>query len=366
MAMVAATPTTEPPFHLQRLGIIMQPQAGTPHEAWGTLNPGGARSADGAYYLFPRLVAEGNYSRIGRARVVFDAAGRPVGVERLGEALEPQEPYEVNRLGGGVEDPRVTYVRPLGLFVMTYTAFLPPHHPRIALAVSSDLVTWERLGPLHYAQEHGTPDLNRHANKDGVLFSDLVQDPLGRPALALLHRPTYGVWHSLAGAIVTPAPSGTETEEYIWISYIALDGARADLQHLTQAYGHRPVMAPQAEWERLKIGAGAPPVLLPYGWLLLYHGVSGADTALEKHVRYCAGAAILDRDDPTRVLYRSPRPILEPEGPQETQGSVPGVVFPTAIDRRVEGHFDVYYGAADTVIGVARLGIPPQLPAQGG
>ena len=105
--MVAAARTTETPFHVQRLGIIMQPQAGNPHEIWGTLNPGGARRADGAYDFFPRLVAEGNYSRIGRARVVFNAAGRPVGVERLGEALEPQEPYEVNRLGGAAWKIRV-------------------------------------------------------------------------------------------------------------------------------------------------------------------------------------------------------------------------------------------------------------------
>ena len=76
MVAAATTTTTEPPFQMERLGIIMQPQAGNPLEAWGTLNPGGARSADGAYDLFARLVAEGNYSRIGRARVVFDAAGR--------------------------------------------------------------------------------------------------------------------------------------------------------------------------------------------------------------------------------------------------------------------------------------------------
>src|SRR5205085_7627995 len=127
----------------------------------------------------------------------------------------PRSRTKLTGWAGGVEDPRVTYVRPLGLFVMTYTAFLPPHHPRIALAVSSDLLTWERLGPLHYAMEHGTPDLNRCGNKDGVLFSDLVQDPLGRPALALLHRPTYSVRPSLTGAIVTPPPGGTETEEYL-------------------------------------------------------------------------------------------------------------------------------------------------------
>ncbi len=132
--MGESTGTTAQPFQMERLGIIMQPQPGNPNEVWGTLNPGGVRGPDGAYYLFPRLVAEGNYSRIGRARVVFDADGRPVGVERLGLALEPHEPYEVTREGGGVEDPRVTYVGPLNRYVMTYTAFVP-HHPRIALAV---------------------------------------------------------------------------------------------------------------------------------------------------------------------------------------------------------------------------------------
>lgn len=363
--MDAATRQTEQPFQMERLGIIMQPQPGNPQEAWGTLNPGGARGPDGAYYLFPRLVAEGNYSRIGRARVVFDAGGRPVGVERLGTVVEPREPYECTRMGGGVEDARVTYVRPLERYVMTYTAFTP-HHPRIALAVSSDLVAWERLGLLDYAHEHGTPDLNRRSNKDGVIFPDLVHDPNGQPALALLHRPTYVVRHSLAGPIVTMSPGGVETDEYIWISYLSLERVRADPHHLPQAYGHRRILKPHAAWERLKVGTGAPPVRLPYGWLLLYHGVSGVETEEEKQVRYAAGAAILDLDDPTKILYRSPQPILEPELPQETQGIVPGVVFPTATDLRGDGHLDVYYGAADSAIGVARLAIPARIPPPGG
>src|SRR5919198_1461854 len=120
------------PFMMERLGVIMEPDRENPCEAWGVLNPGGARGPDGEYYLFPRVVAEGNYSRIGRARVIFDANGDPSGAERLGYALEPHEPYEVSkRLGGGVEDPRVAYVEPLRLYVMTYTAFTP-HHPRMA------------------------------------------------------------------------------------------------------------------------------------------------------------------------------------------------------------------------------------------
>src|SRR5207249_11642052 len=109
-----------------------------PREAAGVLNPAAARGPDGQLYLLPRLVAAGNYSRIGLARVLFDDRGDPVGVERLGVVLEPQAPYELNaRMGGGVEDPRVTYIAQRGLYVMTYTAF-GAAGPRIASAASRD------------------------------------------------------------------------------------------------------------------------------------------------------------------------------------------------------------------------------------
>jgi len=77
-------------FKLQRLGMIMEPEPGNPHEVEGVLNPGVARGPDGELYLFPRLVAKGNYSRIGIARVRFNEAGDPTGVDRLGIALEPE------------------------------------------------------------------------------------------------------------------------------------------------------------------------------------------------------------------------------------------------------------------------------------
>jgi predicted GH43/DUF377 family glycosyl hydrolase len=100
----------------------------------------------GELYLFPRLVAKGNYSRIGIARVRFNAAGDPAGVERLGIALEPEADYELRPDGGGgCEDPRITFVEPLQRYVMTYTAF-SPDGPRIALAVSEDLFHWQRWG----------------------------------------------------------------------------------------------------------------------------------------------------------------------------------------------------------------------------
>lgn len=353
------------PFEMERLGIIMQPDPQIPREAWGVLNPGGVRGPDGDYYLFPRIVAEGNYSRIGRARVHFDADGNPTGAERLGYVLEPYEPYEVTmRLGGGVEDPRVTYVRPLRLYVMTYTAFTP-HHPRIALAVSHDLVEWKRLGPLHFATGDDEFDLNQSGNKDGLIFPDAVHDPHGRPALAIIHRPTYAMHHHHFGPKVVLPPSGAEHLENIWISYVPLEHAHADVHRLTHVCEHRILLAPQAEWESLKIGGGAPPVRLPYGWLLLYHGVAGwqAPEGEGKHVRYCAGAAVLDLDDPTKVLYRSAQPVLEPILPQEMQGIVPSVVFPTATDLRDGRRLDVYYGGADSVIGAAKLTIPDTLPS---
>jgi len=97
-------------FQLRRLGQIMESETGNPHEVEGVLNPAAVRGPDGHLYLFPRLVAKGNYSRIGIARVLFDAAGDPCGVERLGIALEPETEYELRSDGsGGCEDPRITY-----------------------------------------------------------------------------------------------------------------------------------------------------------------------------------------------------------------------------------------------------------------
>ena len=97
-------------FALKRLGMIMEPKAGEPNEVEGVLNPAAARGRDGQLYLFPRLVARGNYSRIGIARVLFDRAGDPTGVERMGVVLEPEADYELSETGGGCEDPRISFV----------------------------------------------------------------------------------------------------------------------------------------------------------------------------------------------------------------------------------------------------------------
>src|SRR5580700_341615 len=132
-------------FQLKRLGLMMEPEPGNPLEVEGVLNPAGVRGPDGQYYLFPRLVARGNYSRIGIARVKFNRAGDPCAVERLGIALEPETDYEHRSDGGGCEDSRITFVESIQRYVMTYTA-LSSIGPRIAVAMSDDLLHWKRLG----------------------------------------------------------------------------------------------------------------------------------------------------------------------------------------------------------------------------
>ena len=177
-------------FQLKRLGLVMEPEPGNPLEAEGVLNPAGVRGPDGQYYLFPRLVARGNYSRIGIARVKFNEAGDPTGVERLGIALEPEAEYERRpNGGGGCEDPRITFGEDLQRYVMTYTA-LSAKGPRIALAVSEDLFHWQRLGLATFCPYDGI-EFDGVDDKDASIFPVAIPEPDGQPAMAILHRPLF-------------------------------------------------------------------------------------------------------------------------------------------------------------------------------
>ena len=121
-------------------------------------------------------------------------------------------------------------------------------------------------------------------------------------------------------------------------------------------------------WERLKIGSGTPPILTKHGWLIVYHGVSEiVDPSIEGHpLCYSAGVMVLSKEHPQMIRYRSAEPVLTPMLPQERQGTIANVVFPTGIDRRddlgLPDRLDVYYGMADNRIGVARLDLPDCLP----
>jgi predicted GH43/DUF377 family glycosyl hydrolase len=354
-------------FQLQRLGLVMEPEPGNPLEVEGVLNPAAVRGRDGRLYLFPRMVARGNYSRIGIARVNFNQAGDPVGVERLGIALEPEAEYERWPDGrGGCEDPRITYGEDLKCYVMTYTAH-SSKGPRIALALSDDLFHWKRLGLATFRPYEGV-EFNAVDNKDASIFPVAIPDPSGKPAMALLHRPLFPGTRPEETACHSEPREVDLPRESIWISYCPLGEAGDGPYYLSHFTSHERLASPVAPWECLKIGGGTPPILTRHGWLVVYHGVHKLpnQTGPAHKLCYSAGVLVLSHKNPSHIRYRSPEPVLTPDLPQERQGIVDNVVFPTGIDRRddlgLPDRFDIYYGMADNRIGVARLDVPKFLP----
>ncbi len=114
---------------------------------------------------------------------------------------------------------------------------------------------------------------------------------------------------------------------------------------------HRHVMSKGLNWwQGVKIGPGPIPIETPEGWLILYHGVCGTCNGFV----YRMGVALLDLDEPWKVLHRADSHIFGPEKPYETTGQVPNVTFPCAVlQDPASDRIAVYYGAADTHIALA-------------
>jgi predicted GH43/DUF377 family glycosyl hydrolase len=208
----------------------------------------------------------------------------------------------------GLEDPRVTYVEELGRWIITYTAF-GPAGPGVSLAQTDDFRHFERLGMALTPEDKNGALLPRRVNGDWVLF----------------HRPT-----SVHGADV-------------WLSRSPdLERWGTPEQVLSRRAG--------GWWDSARIGMGAPPLETEHGWLVVYHGVRETVAG----GLYRAGLALLDLEDPARVLRRSPEWVLGPQAPYEVTGDVPNVVFPCGLLRdREADRLSLYYGAADTCIGLA-------------
>ena len=116
-------------------------------------------------------------------------------------------------------------------------------------------------------------------------------------------------------------------------------------------------MSPEFDWEYFKIGGGAPPIKTEKGWLLIYHGV-------DAQMRYRLGVALLDLKDPGKVIARYNKPFFEPETEYEINGVVPNVTF-TCGAVTIDDTLYLYYGGADTVIGVATAKIKDVLKLLG-
>ena len=112
----------------------------------------------------------------------------------------------------------------------------------------------------------------------------------------------------------------------------------------------RPVMQTRPrKWDSYKIGAGAPPIKTPHGWLEIYHGVRQTAAGL----LYRLGAALLDVEEPWRVVGRASEAILSPTAPEDFQGNVSNAVFTCGAILEDDGELKVYYGAADQVMCLA-------------
>jgi predicted GH43/DUF377 family glycosyl hydrolase len=213
----------------------------------------------------------------------------------------------------GVEDARITRVG--DEYFVVYVGY-SAGGPLVLLATTRDFTRWERHGVLMPPED-----------KDAALFPTRFD---GR--WALIHR---------------PAPSVPGLGAHMWLSF------SPDLRH----WGDSRVLLPARRggwWDANKIGLGPPPLLTRQGWLLCYHGVRVTASGSI----YRLGLALLDRDDPTKVLARGNEWVLAPHEPYERGGDVPDVVFPCGWVLRDDGDtLHLYYGAADTVVCVAETSV---------
>ena len=150
-------------------------------------------------------------------------------------------------------------------------------------------------------------------DKDASIFPALVPGPLGRPVVALLRRPLFPGTRPEEKVHGSALRATDPHRESIWISYCRVS-QKSEEHRLGEFVAHHPLAKPVAAWERLKVGGGAPPVMCRHGWLVIYHGVHKlADEhavsdghAVRPKMAYSAGAMVLSREHPNRIVYRSP------------------------------------------------------------
>ncbi|HWP97469.1 MAG TPA: glycosidase [Syntrophomonadaceae bacterium] len=320
VTVIVQETTNEPSKYLKRYkgNPILEPLENHSWESKFVLNPGALRIGD-LVYLFYRAVGEDGISSIGLA--ITD--GYRV-LERIPEPIfSPETPEEIQ----GCEDPRLIVIE--DRIFMLYTAY----DGNIAQIAAASI-------PLKHFQAGNYRDWQREGlafkniwDKDAIIFPERIN---GR----------YVIYHRI--------------EPSIWVTYV--DQLKFPIKEK-----HAIIIGPRPGrmWDSLKVGAGAQPIKTRYGWLLIYHGV-------DYNYVYRLGVILVDLNNPAKVIFRSPNPVLEPEEDYEVGLSgawVPNVVFTcgavAGVDKEILEDQDeilVYYGAADTSIGVARCTLADLIP----
>lgn len=322
VTVVVQETTNEPSKLLQRYSgnPILEPVEAHPWESKYVLNPGALRIKD-KVYLFYRAVGEDNVSYIGLA--VTDGYKL---LERLPEPIfSPAVPEEKM----GCEDPRLTIID--DRIFMLYTAY----NGNIAQIAAASISVEDFLQRRFTAWKREGLAFKNIWDKDAILFPEKIKGK-------------YVIYHRI--------------EPSIWVTYMNQVAFPCREKHAI-IIGPRPGRM----WDSLKIGAGAQPLKTKYGWLLIYHGV-------DYNYVYRLGVILVDLENPQKVIYRSPNPVLEPEEDYEIGLSgawVPNVVFTCGAvagsDKEILEDDDVvlvYYGAADTSIGVATATLADLIPEQ--
>jgi len=207
----------------------------------------------------------------------------------------------------GLEDPRIVWLEEQKQFAITYTSF-SEGGPVVSLAITKNFRTFARLGSLLPPED-----------KDACLLPRRC-----RGRFALIHRPIV------------------RGEAHVWISF------SPDLKHWGD---HRILIKTRsAYWDGHRVGLACQPIETPQGYMIFYHGVR-ATTSGEI---YRVGMALLNTEEPWRVLRRSDEWVLGPRERYERIGDVGDVVFPTgAVVKKETNELLIYYGAADCTVAVA-------------
>lgn len=327
---------------IKKEGILLE-KTELAFENEGVLNPAVIQEGD-TVHVFYRAVRKGNHSTIGYCQLngpldISERKSSPVFLPGADQELQ------------GVEDPRIVKID--DTYFLTYTAY-DGVNAMGSLATSADLLNFERKGIIVPQITHqaflditASAHINRKYNRfhnlhdanDVTLKSILLSDK----NLMFFPRKINGKFYFLHRIRPDIQIASVETIEELnkdyWQNY---------LEHIDQHI----LMASKYAHEISYIGGGCPPIETKAGWLLIYHGVH--DTT--KGYVYSACATLLDLEKPEQELARLPYPLFKPELDWELEGEVNNVVFPTGAvifgDRLY-----IYYGAADTCIAVASVGL---------
>jgi predicted GH43/DUF377 family glycosyl hydrolase len=281
---------------------VLSPQ-GNSWQSAGTFNPAVVRWHGKYVMLYRGQDAQGT-SRLGYAEsqdgVHFTRRAEPV--------LSPEAEYEKD---GGVEDPRLVQFG--DTFYLTYTGY-NKLDAQLSLAISKDLVQWERKGVIVPANKG---NWNVKWTKSGAIVPEKIKGKY---------------WMYWLG---TSADGRDQT---------ALSSS-PDLLHWTEETRAPLLARREGQFDSRVVEPGPAPILTSDGIVLIYNG---ADDKLV----YRTGVAVFDRRDPRKLLWRSDAPVFVPEKEWEKVGQVPNVVF---VEGAVKdgGRWLFYYGAADKYVGVA-------------